>query len=189
MSDGEARPGDGEIDALKWYVGGMIVASVLIAGGAWWFQKKATELRASVESAKRSLDEMAAGKHEILAMLAAYKRNKEDEARDEPLTWFQARWKEVGIPDLFIQPDAWKYPADISDDNKYVEEKISLKFSSKNPLKREQIGRFLHNVEHSSSRLRILSLRVVRAGKDEALAEDSWTGQCEVGYRYPNVKD
>lgn len=189
MSDDTQSSGAGEIDALKWYVHGMVVVSVIGAGFVWWVQKQTKELTASVKAAESSLVEMSEGKHEVLAMLKAYKKNKEDEARDQPLTWFQAAWLRKGIPPNCIQPDAWKVPADISADGKYVEEKISLKFSSKSPMRREQIAGFLHEVEQSSSRLRVLTLRVVRAGREDALANDEWTGSCEIGYRYPFVKE
>lgn len=189
MSDEAPGGGEGEIDALKWYVYGMVAVSVIAAGIVWWFQKQTDALTASVRAAETALADMAEGKHEILEMLKAYKKNKEDEARDQPLTWFQAAWLRKGIPPNCIQPDAWKVPPDISPDGKYVEEKISLKFSSKQPMKREQIAQFLHEVEFSSTRLRVLTLRVVRAGRDEAMEKDEWTGTCDIGYRYPYVKE
>ena len=40
-----------------------------------------------------------------------------------------------------------------------------------------------------STRLRILTLNVKRTGRDESLSEDSWSGKCEVGYRYPKVSE
>lgn len=185
MTDETPAPGD--VDALKWYVYGMAIVSVAGAGIVWWIQDQATQLRSDVDRAKAALPELALAKGEIQAMLSAYKRNREDEARDQPLTWFQQRWKEKGIPDPSIQLGQWKNPPETSSDGSYVEEKIDLKFSNKNPLRREQIAQFLHHVEHSSTRLRILTLNVRRNGRDEALANDEWTGSCEVGYRYPNV--
>jgi len=179
----------GEIDALRWYVWGMVGVSVVAAGFIWWIQRQTETLRTTLNGATNALTEIADGKNEIAAMLAVYKRNKEDEARDQPLTWFQARWKTKGIEDNRVQLDAWKVPPDIGPDGSYVEEKIGLKFSSKNPMRRDQIGQLLHEIEFRSTRMRILTLQVRRAGREETLDKDEWTGQCEVGYRYPNVKD
>jgi hypothetical protein len=185
----ETPSGAGEVDALKWYVYGMAGVSLVGAVAVWYLREEADKLRREVDIAQTALPELAVGKGEIQAMLAAYKRNREDEARDQPLTWFQQRWKEKGIPDPSIQLDAWKNPPETSSDGTYVEEKISIKFSNKNPLRREQVAQFLHHVEHSSTRLRILTLQVRRNGRDEALANDEWTGSCEVGYRYPNLRE
>jgi hypothetical protein len=189
MSEESASAHVGEIDALKWYVWGMVGVSVVASGFVWYYQKKTDELQRTVDVAKKSLGELAEGKHEISQMLGVYKKNREDQARDEPLTWFQSCWKAKGIEDKNVQLDAWKVPPDVGEDGTYYEEKIGLKFSSKNPLRREQIGQLLHEIESRSTRLRVLTLKVNRAGREETLAEDTWTGGCEIGYRYPKVKD
>src|SRR5262245_36162480 len=151
MSDEPASGGGGggEIDALRWYVWGMVAVSVVAGGFIWWFQKKSDVLKATLNTARSSLVELADGKHEIDQMLRVYKANKEDEARNQPLTWFQACWKKKGIDDKNVQLDAWKDPPDVGQDGSYYEEKIGLKFSSKNPLRRDQIGQLLHEIEHS----------------------------------------
>lgn len=187
MSDD--APSGGEIDALKVYVWGMVAVSVVAGGLVWWLRGRTDELTTTVKSARTALNDLARDKREIVAMLGAYRQNKEDEARNQPLTWFQSVWKGAGIPDNSIQLDAWKVPPDIGPDGSYKEEKIGVKFSNKNPLRRDLVGQFLHRVEHSSSRLRILTLQLRRAGRDDTLANDEWTGQCDVGYRYPNLRD
>lgn len=189
MSDETSPGGGGEIDALKWYVWGMAGVSVVAAAFVWWYQRRTAEMEKTVETAKRSLLELAEGKHEIQQMLTVYKNNKEDQARDEPLTWFQSCWKSKGIEDRNVQLDAWKDPPDVGPDGTYYEEKIGLKFSSKNPLRRDQIGSLLHEIESRSTRLRILSLKINRAGREDTLADDTWTGGCEIGYRYAKTKD
>lgn len=187
MSDDAPAPG--EIDALKWYVWGMVAVSAVGGGYVWWLGKQTDELRARVEAAKKALPEIAEAKHEIGAMLGVYKKNKEDEARDSPLTWFQLCWKAHGIDNAQIQLDQWKDPPDVGPDGKYVEEKIGVTFSSRQPLRRDQIGRFIHEVEHRSTRLRVLTLQVRRSGRDDTLADDMWTGKCEVAYRYPKLNE
>ena len=179
----------GEIDALKVYVYGMFAVAAVGAGLVWWLNGKNDDLRATIRSAREALPELATSKREIQNMVKSYTKNKEDEARDQPLTWFQTRWKEVGIPDQGIQLDAWKVPPDIGPDGSYTEEKIGLKFSNKNPLRRDAIGQFLHRVELNSSRLRVLTLQVRRTGRDETISDDAWTGQCEIGYRYPRARE
>jgi len=188
VSDENESGGGGEIDALKWFIWGMLVVSVLGGGAIWWFQKQTTALRASIESTKGAMRELAASKGEIVAMVGAFKKNREDVARDQPLTWFSEIWKRKGIDNASMDPDKWKDPPEIAPDGSYVEEKYSIGFKRTNPLRREQIGQFLHDVEHSSSRLRILTLTVSRAGRDETIEQDEWTGKCEIGYRYPRVK-
>lgn len=187
MNDEEAPAGVGEIDALKWYVHVMVIVSVLGAGGIWWLQKRTGEERASLVAARNSLEEVAVSRNEIHAMLAAFKKNKEDEARSDHLVWFQQRWKEKGIADAQISLGKWKMPPEISSDGKYVEEKIDLKFLGKNPLRREQIAQLLHGIESNSTRLRVLRMRVARVGREENLANDEWSGDCDIGYRYPHL--
>lgn len=179
----------GEMDAVKVFVVGMAAVSAIGAGVVWWLHGEVETTEATVASARGALKEVAEGRYEVTQMLKAYRKNKEDEARDQPLTWFQSIWKSIGIPDNSIQPVAWKVPADIGPDGSYKEESISIKFSNKNPLTRAMVGQFLHRVEQSSSRLRVLSFSVRRSGRDETLAEDQWTGQCEIGYRYPFAKE
>ncbi|MCE9635913.1 MAG: hypothetical protein K8T90_09425 [Planctomycetes bacterium] len=186
MSDDNATA-PGEIDALKWYVWGMVIVSAVGGGFLWWNGKRTDTMRAQVESARKALPDIAEGKHEIRAMLDVYKKNKEDEARESPLTWFQLCWKAHGIDNAQIQLDQWKDPPDVGPDGKYVEEKIGMKFSSRTPLRRDQIGRLIHEIEHRSTRLRVLTLQVRRSGRDDTLGNDEWTGQCEVAYRYPKV--
>lgn len=189
MSDGKSGGGGGEVDALKLYVWVMVIASVAGAGVTWWLARKTAALQKSIEAADEALPELADAKNQIQQMLEAFKKNKEDEARDQPLTWFQARWTAVGIQGPSIQPDAWKVPPDISQDGTYFEEKIGLKFSNRNPLRREQIARFAHEIERSSTRLRILRLELRRNGREDTIANDEWNGGCDVGYRYPRAKD
>ena len=188
MSD-TSGPAPGEIDALKWYVWGMVAVSVVGGGYVWWIGKQTDALRVQIDVAKRTLPEVAASKHEIRAMLDVYKKNKEDEARESPLTWFQLCWKAHGIDNAQIQLDQWKDPPDVGPDGKYVEEKIGVTFSSRSALRRDQIGRFMHEIEHRSTRLRVLTLQVRRAGRDDTRANDEWTGKCEIAYRYPKLNE
>lgn len=187
MSENSSVPG--EMDALKVYVIGMVAVSVLGAGAVWWFRGQTEEVRATVTSARGALTELAESRREIQGMLQAYTKNKEDEARDQPLTWFQNVWTTLGIQTTSLGLDPWKVPADTAPDGTYKEEKMGIKFLNKAPLRREQISRLMHRIEHSSSRLRVLTLRVFRAGRDDTLGDDSWAGQCEIGYRYPFARE
>jgi len=177
------------MDVLRVYVWGMLGVTLVFGGLAWWWDGKESDLRRTVENARtKVLPELAQGKREIQQMLKVYKTNKEDVARLQPLTWFSTIYKSQGISDASIQILAWKDPPEPGPDGSYVEEKIGIKFLQKNPLTRAQIGRFLHAVERASTRLRVMELRVQRAGREETLAEDTWYGEAVVGYRTPSLK-
>ena len=189
MKDADAPSRGAEMDVLRIYVWGMLGVTVVFAGLAWWWNAKEEDLGRTVENARtKVLPELAQGKREIDAMLKVYKANKEDVARLQPLTWFSTIWKSQGISEASIQILAWKDPPEPGQDGSYVEEKITIKVLQKSPLRREQIGRFLHAIERASTRLRILEMRVQRSGRDENLSADEWYGEAVVGYRVPSVK-
>lgn len=189
MKDPDAPTPGAEMDVLKIYVWGMLGVTVIFAGLAWWWDRQEGELRRAVESARARLPELAQEKREVQAMLKVYKTNKEDEARRQPFTWFTTIWKRKGIPEVSVQLGAWKNPPEPGPDGSYLEEKIGVKFQQKNPLTRAQIGQFLHEVERSSTRLRVLELSVKRNGRDETIEEDAWNGDAVIGYRVPDVDD
>lgn len=189
MKDDSAPSRGAEMDVLRIYVWGMLAVTLVFGGLAWWWNGKEADLRKTVENAKaKVIPEAAQAKREIAGMLKVYTTNKEDEARRQPLTWFSTIWKAQGINETSIGLGAWKDPPEPGPDGSYVEEKIAIKFLQKAPLRREQIGKFLHAVERASTRLRVLELRVLRAGKDEAITDDAWYGEAVVGYRVPVVK-
>ena len=72
----------------------------------------------------------------------------------------------------------------------YHEHWIDLKFQTKAPLTRGQIGKFCHEIERASTRLRILELKVKRAGsRKEDFNEDQWSGSVRVGYRQQRINN
>jgi hypothetical protein len=189
VKDADAPSRGAEMDVLKVYVWGMLGVTVVFAGLAWWWDAKEADLRKTVVHARETrLPQIAQAKRDIQGMLKVFKANKEDEARLQPLTWFSTIWKSQGINEASIQILAWKDPPEPGHDGSYVEEKITIKFLQRSPLRREQIGKFLHAIERSSTRLRVIEMRVQRAGRDESMSADEWYGEAVVGYRVPSVK-
>lgn len=188
MKDDTAPSSGAEMDVLRVYVWGMLGVTLVFAGLAWWWDGRESDLRRTVENARADLPKLAQAKREIQQMLKVYKTNKEDEVRRSHLTWFTTVFKAQGITEDSVGILSWKDPPEPGPDGSYVEEKIGIKFHQKKPLSRAQIGRFLHAVERSSTRLRVIEMRVQRAGKEETLAEDAWYGEAVIGYRVPVVK-
>jgi hypothetical protein len=186
VKDDDAPAGAPEMDVLKVYVWGMAAVTLVFAGLAWWWGRQEDELGKILDTARAKLPQMAQQKREILGMLQVYKTNKEDEATKFPLTWFSTIWKRKAIPEVSLQLGTWK--GEVGSDGTYLEQKINVKFQAKNPLSRRQIGEFLHEIERSSTRLRVLDLTVKRSGKEDQLEVDEWTGDAWIGYRIPHVK-
>jgi type IV pilus assembly protein PilM len=189
LNEGETDTARGEepapaedFDLIKVYVWVMLAFTVVMAGGLWWTYSSVEATNKRVAAARKSLPKFAEQKREILAMLDVYTTNKEDEARRQPSTWFSRVWQRKGIPNESVRLEAWEEKF-VTKGN-YYEQWIDLKFQTKAPLTRAQIGKFCHEIERESTRLRILELKVKRAGKrKEEFNEDQWSGSVRVGYR------
>ena len=189
MSDEAAAPGD-ELDVLKVYVWVMLLMSVALAVVLWLMHERATNAKSRVEKGNKKLIEFAEAKQEIQAMINVYKTNKEDEARDTPLTWFSEIWrKRAGILDPSIKFGEWDESPRFDHKGNYYEENISIGFSARAPLPREKIAALCHEIERASTRLRVLELKISRAGKRDQLDGNEWHGKVMIGYRIPDVKE
>lgn len=184
--DASASPAD-DGDMLKVYVYGMLALAAVGGGLIWWGRGEIEAARRTVGNAKAKLPEMAQHQREIEAMLAVFERNKEDEAKTAPITWFTSIWQRKGVQKDQILPGEWKQ-AD-GPDGSCWEDRFTLKFSDKQPMTRAQIGNFLHEVERSSTRMRVLEMSIQRSGKKENIEQDIWQGNCMVGYRRPKLKE
>ncbi len=181
MKDDAPAPAD-ELDVLKVYVWVMLVMTVVLAVVVWIFWKKVDNLTYRVQQGRDYMEEMAEAKNEIKAMLNVYKDNREDEAREKPLTWFSAVWRRKGIRDQSIKPLSWRDPPLWNPKGKFYEEQITIQFVSKQPMKRKLIVDFCHEIERASTRLRIIELQLKRPKKDD-FEQDNWYGSVVVGYR------
>ena len=175
-----------ELDLIKVYIWVMLAMTVVLGGVVWLTHSQVAETRDRVEFARRNLAEFEQAKREIRAMLDVYTANKEDEARLQPLTWFSRGWKQKGIDDQSVRPQAWqeKYNARGNFDENFIE----LKFDNRNPLTRKQIGELCHEIERASTRLRLLELKLRRAGRKDDYEADEWHGSVTVGYRKARVR-
>jgi hypothetical protein len=192
MKDDDARP-QSEMDVLKFYIWLMAVMTLALAGFFWkvWTDLDSVKKNRAFGEAQMNDKKDGFGKmqSEIQGMLGVYKSNKEDLARDSPLTWFSSAWRRVGIPDASMQSGAWKVPPDYNAKGKFAEERIEMSFSARNPLPRKQIAQFCHEIEKNSTRLRIIELEVRRTDKDN-FEKDEWSGKCVVGFRHtPEKRD
>ncbi len=175
-----------EIDLIKVYIWVMLFLTVALGGVLWYTVDKVQNTEKLVAAAEKNLEKFSTNKDEILAMLSVFESNKEDEARDRPNTWFSRVWQRVNIPEGSIRPEAWAqkyYPR-----GNFDEERITLKFENKKPLSRKDIGRFCHEVEHASTRLRIIELKLRRAGKKDEYKPKEWWGEVTVGYRKARIR-
>lgn len=187
MRDETARPKN-EMDILKFYIWLMLVMTVALAVFTWIVMRDVEETRKNLALgrslvAKDAKDGFLKMQGEIQAMLNVYKSNKEDMARDAPGTWFSSVWRRRQIPDAAMIPGAWKYPARFDTRGKYWEEQIGMDFNRKSPLSRQAIVEFCHEVEKSSTRLRVIELKVSRVDK-ENFDKDEWYGTSLIGFRH-----
>jgi hypothetical protein len=180
--------GSSESDVLKIYVYGMLTVTAVLIGVVYWLQRSTDGLRKEVGIASRGLTELAKQKRGVELMMGVYEKNKEDEARNQPLLWFDTIRKRKGIDVNSIGLGAWKDPPAEGPGGTSLEERYEIKFTSKGPLSKQKIVEFLHEVERSSARLRSIELSLNRAGKEDALEDDTWTGSTMIGYRRPKMK-
>jgi hypothetical protein len=187
MSKSEAPTDGDELDLIKVYIWVMVAMTVVLGGVVWFTNSQVEETHKRIEFARKNLEPFAETKQEINAMLSVYTANKEDEAREQPLTWFSRVWGRKGIENASIRPGAWqeKFNARGGFDEDFIE----LKFDNKNPLTRRQIGEFCHEIERESARLRIIQLKMRRSGKKDQYDDDAWAGSVTVGYRKARIRE
>jgi hypothetical protein len=188
MSD-ETAAGAGEADVLKVYVYGMLAVTGIAIGLVWFVQKKTETYKRDVAAARKALPDLAKDKRSVDMMVNVFEKNQEDIAYNQPLTWFGNIRKQVGIDEASLDLGRWKTPPAEGPGGTSLEERYEIKFRSQVPLTREKIVRYLHQIEKSSTRLRTIELKISRAGKEDALEDDTWTGNAVIGYRRPKIKE
>ena len=186
MKDEADRP-QTEMDLVKFYIWLFLVLTLALAGFFWITRNEIDATEKSLRQGQSWLKEFALQQAEIQGMLNVYKNNKEDVARDAPMTWFSTAWNRRGINGNSMQPGAWKVPPRYDARGKFSEETIDMSFNPKVPLPRQSIVEFCHEVEKSSTRLRILELDVRRTDKDN-FDKDEWAGKAVVAYRHTPQK-
>jgi hypothetical protein len=184
MKDVAARP-QSEMDVLKFYIWLMLVMTLAAAGLFWKVWSDLGSVNRNIAQGTAWTTTFAQEKRDIKGMLDVYKTNKENEARDAPLTWFTTIWRKCGIPDASIAIKTWIKP-NYDSKLKCVEERIEIQFPNKAPLERRLIAQFCHAVEAASTRLRVIELEVHRADKED-LEKDAWYGKAIIGYRHPKT--
>jgi hypothetical protein len=183
VKDETARP-QSDMDVLKFYIWLMVVMTLMLAGIFWWLVwVKLDETQKNLAHGTAWMKDFAQQQSEIQAMLNVHRNNKEDIARDAPQTWFSSIWRRKGINDASMAPGSWKVPPSFNAKGKFYEEQIDMKFNPRAPLPRQSIAEFCHEVEKSSTRLRIIELTVNRASKDD-FDKDEWGGTATIGYRH-----
>ena len=187
MSQPDA-PGIGdELDLIKVYIWVMVAMTIVLGGVVWFTNSQVEDAQDQIRYARKNLEPFSEKKQEINAMLSVYTANKEDEAREQPLTWFSRLWGRKGIEKGSIGPGAWQEKYNTR--GGFEEDFIQLKFNNKRPLTRRQIGEFCHEIERESARLRIIQLKLRRAGKKDAFEDDAWSGTVTVGYRKARINE
>ena len=185
MKDEADRP-TSEMDVLKFYIWLMVVMTLALCGFFWHVWSKLDATRSNLQSGANLMKDFEVQQAEILSMLNVYKNNKEDVARDSPFTWFSNVWNRCGINANSLTPGSWRVPPRFDPRNKYYEEQFDIAVNAKTPLTREVVAKFCHEIEKSSTRLRILEFTVQRADKD-GLEKDDWAGKISIGYRHARL--
>jgi len=187
LSDSDSQgPGD-ELDLIRVYIWVMVAMTLVLGGVVWFTNTQVEDAQKQIAYARRNLVPFSEKKQEINAMLSVYTANKEDEAREQPLTWFSRVWGRKGIEGSSVRPGAWQEKFNTR--GGFDEDFIDLKFDNKHPLTRRQIGEFCHEIERTSARLRVIQLKLRRAGKKDAYEDDAWSGSVTVGYRKARINE
>jgi hypothetical protein len=172
------------MDFLKFYIWLMVVLTLVLAGIFWWLVwMRLDDVQRNLAQGNAWKNDFAQMQSEIQAMLNVHKQNKEDIARDAPQTWFSTIWRRKGINDAAMVLGTWKNPPTFNAKGRYYEEQIDVNFTGKPPLPRQSIAEFCHEVEKSSTRLRIIELKIHRANHDN-FDGDEWGGKATIGYRH-----
>ncbi len=187
MSNADSQEAVGELDLIKVYIWVMVAMSVVLGGVVWYTDSQVAETRKHIAFARKNLEPFANSREEITRMLGVYTSNKEDEAREQPLTWFSRVWTRKGIERVSIRPGQWQEKFNTK--GGFEEDYIELKFDNRNPLTRRQIGEFCHEIERESARLRIIQLKLRRAGRKDSYEDDTWSGSVTVGYRKARIRE
>ena len=177
----ETGPAKNELDVLKYFIWLMLVMTLALGVVYWIVRNELQATRANVQSGDAARKEFAQIESEIQSMLNVYRTNKEDIARDSPGVWFSNTWRRRGIPDTSMSPGSWK--SDFNVRGKFYEERIEMAFNPKAPLSRQSIAEFCHEIEKSSTRLRVMELDIRRTNKDD-FDKDEWAGKATIGYRH-----
>lgn len=183
MKDIADRP-QTDMDFLKFYIWLMLVMTLVLAGIFWWLVwMKLEDTEKNLAQGRAWTKDFAQMQSEIQGMLNVHQNNKEDIARDAPETWFSGIWRRKGINDASMRPGPWKVPPSFNAKGRYYEEQIDMNFDPKAPLSRKSIAEFCHEIEKSSTRLRVIELDLRRASKDD-FDKDEWGGKATIGYRH-----
>jgi len=185
VKDEADRP-TSEMDVLKFYIWLMVVMTLALGGFFWHVWSKLEATKANLQQGANLVKDFEQQQAEIQNMLHVYGTNKEDVARDSPMTWFSNIWNRCGINANNLQPGVWKVPPRFDAKSKFYEEQIDMTVNAKTPLSREVVAKFCHEIEKSSTRLRILELNINRADKD-GLEKDDWAGKISIGYRHARL--
>jgi hypothetical protein len=175
-----------ELDVLKIFIWVMAIGSLALGGIFWREWSKLDATRANLQQGANLMKDFEMQQAEIQGMLRVYGANKEDVARDSPMTWFSNIWNRCGINANSLRPGTWRVPPRLDARGKFYEEQFDIAIDAKTPLPRESIAKFCHEIEKSSARLRILELTVNRADKD-GLEKDDWSGKISIGYRHAGL--
>jgi len=181
----DARP-TSEMDVLKLWIWAFGVLTVAGVGYLWYVSTRLDAARANYDAGVKMKPDFEKTQAEIEGMLNVYTHNKEDLARDQPMTWFSNVWNRVGINANNLITGTWRTPPRLDSRGKFYEEQWDVQVNPKAGLPRETIAKFCHEIEKSSTRLRILELSLDRADKD-GLEKDDWKGKIFVGYRHPKI--
>lgn len=191
MKDETARP-QSEMDVLKFFIWLMLVMTVALGVFIWLIWRDLDATRRNLQQGTAWLKDFQQNASEIQSMMVVHKNNKEDEARSAPNTWFSTIWRRYGIQDFTILSRAWIVPPYRDPRGRFVEERIDMDFPQKptqgSPLPKQSIVEFLHGIEKSSTRQRVIELDLRRVDKDN-FDTDAWAGKAMVGYRYVGAKE
>jgi hypothetical protein len=182
VKDAAERP-QSEVDVLKFYIWLMVVMTLAVAVLLWKFWSDVDGLQKSLQQGTTMKKTFERLEGQIQGRIGVYRGNKEDIARDAPETWFAMIWRRRGINDASMRLGAWKKPATYVAKGKYVEEQIEMNFDPKAPLPRQSIAEFCHEVEKSSTSLRVIQLEIRRTSKED-YDKDEWSGKSMIGYRH-----
>lgn len=173
----EPGPKD-EVDVVR---AAIYFLAILLAGLAavfWVLKGRRDDYRRSLEFAEKMLPDLKPRYDAVTNLVKQYRDSGADEAKTNPRTWLQQRYRLAGIQDGQVSTEKWgERPA-----KDYVEYYVDVLVKG---IRQDQAVHFVWNVESVSPKMRTIELKLNRTPPNNAPDTDLWELKASFGYREP----
>jgi hypothetical protein len=173
----EPGPKD-EVDVVR---AAIYFLAILLAGLAavfWVLRGRRDDYQKAIEGAAKTLPAMKPKYDAVTNLVKQYRDSGTDEAKSNPRTWLQQRYRLAGIQDGQVTTEKWNDRPS----KDYVEHYVDVLVKG---VRQDQAVHFLWNVESVSPKMRTIEMRLTRTPPNNAPETDLWELKASFGYREP----